>query len=477
MKAPSPHLALKTQTALALSPLLQQSLHLLTLPAVELRQAIDEALATNPLLILAEELPEAPESHGEPTSSPSASLDPTSDTLEQGSDRDPADSALEPGERYWEGATSGEAPDDETFDPYRTAATPEGLTEHLIRQAEMSPLPDHLRAPLLLLIEALDDNGYLVAPLDEIATWVDPPVNRELLEVALKILHRFDPTGVGARSLAECLLLQLAERPEGPARALAERIVSDHLALLARHDYPGLKKTLRCSDGDLKAAVALIESLDPKPGRRFATDTAPAVIPDLIVTPDGAHYQVHLNPAAYPRVVVSPLFEASIGRKSPEAWRARLTEAKQFVKQLHQRAFTLMRVGQAIVDRQSAFFRHGVTALQPLTLKAVAEMVGLHESTVSRVVAGKYLQAPNGLFELKTFFPTALATESGEAASATAIKNRIAALIASEDPHHPLSDTEIAERLAAEGIVIARRTVAKYRDSLSIPPAKLRKRL
>ena len=481
MKTLGTGLALKPQTSLTLSPQLQQSLHLLTLPAAELRQAIEEALEQNPFLIRTDEWEETATTGAEVTHAGATPAAPN-DTERVEATVPPAEASESvpddtPYDAYWEGVTPGIAPEDEPFDPYRTAVAPEGLTEHLTAQAELTLLPETVRQHVLLLIEALDDNGYLCAPLAEIAQWVDPPADTETLEVALKVLQRFDPTGVGARSLSECLLLQLAERPASPERTLAERLVRDALELLAKRDYAGLRKTLGCSEAELKAAIALVESLDPKPGRRFSTETAPTVIPDLIVTPEGDRFRVDLNPAAYPRVVVSPLYQASIGRKSPEAWRTRLAEAKQFVKQLHQRAFTLLRVGQTIVDHQADFFRYGERALQPLTLKTVAEALTLHESTISRVVAGKYLLAPNGLFELKTFFSAALATDDGDATSGAAIKSRIRALIAAEDPHRPLSDTAIADRLAAEGIVIARRTVAKYRDSLSIPPAKLRKRL
>ena len=468
-------LALKAQQTLTLSPQLEQALQLLALPAVDLRQAIDEALAKNPLLILGEELEGAtPLVAASPPVEPEAA---------DRSSNDPSNSAEEElppfaadASAYWEssGRSWGE---DEPNDPFSLIADSEGLTDHLHRQAALSSMDEALRPLVALVIEALDENGYLTTPLAELATWVDPPADEAALAQALEIVQRLEPTGVGARSLAECLLLQLAEHPQSPQRALAEAIVRDHLALLARHDYATLSRVLAVGPDDLKGAVALIERLDPKPGRPFARTTAQTILPDLLIVPDAAGWRVALNPAAYPRVVVAPYYHDQIGRKSSAEWRQLLTEAKQFVKHLEQRAITLLRVGQAIVDRQHRFFVEGDSALAPLTLREIAEAVALHESTVSRTIAGKTMLTPKGVVPLKHFFTARLTTESGAATSNAAIKSRIAALIASESPDKPLSDSEIVARLAAEGIVIARRTVAKYRDALSIPPAALRRRL
>lgn len=467
-------LSLRPQQTLALSPQLEQGLQLLAMPAVELRQAIDEALAKNPLLMLSDELDDTCSGKA-PAKPPDPSLRaPVVSEAAENTDFDAAASA-EREIAYWE--SHGGHWEEEPTDPYQLIAETEGLTEHLHRQAALTPIPEALRPAITIVIEAIDENGYLSVPLEELATWSDPPLEGTVLQEALAIVQGFDPTGVGARTLAECLLLQLADRPATPEQQLAEVVVRDHLTLLARHDYPALQKALGVDAKRLKAAVALIERLDPKPGRRYARTTAPAILPDLLAVADPAGWRVELNPAAYPRVVVAPFYHQQIGRKSPAEWRQLLTEAKQFVKQLQQRAVTLVRVGQAIVERQRDYFAHGDVALRPLTLKEIAEAVELHESTVSRAIAGKTLLSPRGVVPLKHFFATRLTTESGATTSNAAIKSRIAALIAEEPPTAPLSDTEIAARLAAEGIVIARRTVAKYRDSLSIPPAVLRRRL
>ncbi len=468
-------LTLKPQQTLTLSPQLEQSLQLLTLPAIELRQAIEEALAQNPLLILSDELDDSASSHDPPTPVATGAAEAALDAAPPASSVEPpplpADETA-----YWETATRNWE-EDEEHDPFRLIADSEGLTDHLHRQAALTAMPEALRPLVALVIEALDDNGYLTTPLPELAIWVDPPADVAALTEALAIVQRFEPTGVGARSLAECLLLQLAERPPSRERSLAEAIVREHLNLLARHDYGALAQALTVPIAELKAAVALIERLDPKPGRPFARTTAQTILPDLLVAPEAGGWRVALNPAAYPRVVVAPYYHDQIGRKSPTKWRQLLAEAKQFVKHLEQRAITLLRVGQAVVERQHRFFVEGDCALAPLTLREIAEALALHESTVSRAIAGKTMLTPKGVVPLKHFFTARLTTESGAATSNAAIKNRIAALIASESPDKPLSDSEIATRLAAEGIVIARRTVAKYRDALSIPPAALRRRL
>ncbi|MCX7946238.1 MAG: RNA polymerase factor sigma-54 [Hydrogenophilus sp.] len=479
MKSLAPTLNLKLQTTLTLSPQLQQALHLLTLPAVELQQTIHDLLERNPCLMLADELPGSPSdplSSAPEESSLSTDPSPAGGNLE---DPFPSPELDDPDESlYWEHVSNARHPDDDEIpDPLLNAPCTEDLRDELRRQAALVLAPQEIREHLYLLIEALDDDGYLRAPLEEIATWTDPPADLEILETALKLLQKFDPPGVGARTIPEALLLQLADHPVTPSRTLAEAIIRDHFDLLARHDYAQLCKRLCCSEEQLKTAVDLIQTLDPKPGLRYSAQQIHTVIPDLLVHPVEEGWRVTLNPAAYPKVVVSPLYEQQITRKSPAEWRDRLAEAKQFVKQLHQRALTLVRVGQAIVDHQADYFRHGETALKPLTLRTIAEQLELHESTVSRVVADKYLASPRGVIPLKRLFSARLATDDGADAAAAAIQSRIKAIIAAEDPRSPLSDQAIADRLAVEGIVIARRTVAKYRDLLAIPAAKLRKRL
>jgi RNA polymerase sigma-54 factor len=339
-------------------------------------------------------------------------------------------------------------------------------------------------AALNVLIESLDGDGYLADSLEDITAHLaegDDASRQALLErlqCALKWLQSLEPLGVGARDLPECLTLQLRAMPRCEAQAIAIIVCKQHLDLLARRD---LKKLLAVTGADeelLKAAQALIVSCEPKPGRPFTKAEANIVVPDVIVQKSGRGWKVVLNPDVMPKLRINDFYAQAIkgqrnGAGAPMS--ARLQEARWFMKNIQQRFDTIARVSQAIVERQKGFFSHGAIAMKPLVLREIADELGLHESTISRVTTAKYMASPMGTFELKYFFGSGLATEAGGNASSTAVRALIKQLVAAEPADKPLSDNQLAEMLAEQGITVARRTVAKYREALKIAPANLRK--
>jgi RNA polymerase sigma-54 factor len=306
-------------------------------------------------------------------------------------------------------------------------------------------------------------------------------VEAEDLAIALKHLQNLDPTGVGARSPAECLELQLLALPEAtpPGRELALRIVREHLTLLAARDYAKLKKLAGCDETSLRAAHKLIQSLNPRPGAEFAQLETRYVIADVIVRKVKNVWVASLNPDAMPRLRINRIYADILQQNRANAGQmsSQLQEARWLIKNVQQRFETIQRVSQAIVDRQRHFFDHGEVAMRPLVLREIADALGLHESTVSRVTTQKFMATPRGIFELKYFFGSHVATDTGGACSATAIRALIKQLVAAEDAKKPLSDSKISQILGQQGIVVARRTIAKYREALHIPPGNLRKSL
>jgi len=347
-------------------------------------------------------------------------------------------------------------------------------------------LSEEDRAALWALIESLDADGYLADSLEEIAArlgTVDPLEHDEVLErlqCALKWLQSLEPAGVGARSLAECLMLQLRAAPQTPAHALAADICRDHLDLLARREFKKLSAATGADEAQLRAARELIVRCDPKPGRAFGQNDASVVVPDVIVQRAGRTWKVQLNPDVMPKLRINDLYAQAIrGQRNGTAagLNARLQEARWFVKNIQQRFDTIVRVSQAIVGRQKGFFTHGAIAMKPLVLREIADELGLHESTISRVTTAKYMATPFGTFELKYFFGSSLSTDAGGNASSTAVRALLRQLVAAEDPKAPLSDGQLAQMLSEQGIQVARRTVAKYREALKIAPANLRRSL
>ncbi|HSA69544.1 MAG TPA: RNA polymerase factor sigma-54 [Burkholderiales bacterium] len=462
-----PSLQFRLSQHLTLTPQLQQSIRLLQLSTIELNQEIERMLMENPALERedGEELPVK----GGPESPPAASSSEVPETPDWPSEL----------------ATSWRGPDDDE-DGDRTHSTPDTptLRDHLRAQLSLTNLGARDRAFVEILIDALDDDGYLTQPLEEIAALLptqladDGEALVEELKIALCHLQHFEPAGVGARSPAECLTLQLKSLPEEAERALALEIVEKHLELLAARDYTRLKALTGASEDALRAAQRLIQALNPRPGSAFAKLEARYVIPDVIVKKVRNVWRASLNPDAMPRLRINRLYaELAAAARSGAGISSQLQEARWLIKNVQQRFDTILRVSQAIVDRQRHFLEHGEVAMRPLVLREIAATLGLHESTISRVTTQKFMATPRGTFELKYFFGSHVATEAGGAASSTAIRALIKQLVAAEDAKAPLSDARISQVLGEQGIVVARRTIAKYRESLQIPPVHQRKAL
>jgi len=356
--------------------------------------------------------------------------------------------------------------------------------EHLHTQLSLTKLNPRDRIFVGLLIDALDEDGYLTQPLEEIAALlpaeaeVDPESFLGELSIALQHLQHFEPPGVGARSPRECLALQLRNHADCAGCKLALEIVDKHLELLAARDYTRLKALTGADDEALRAAQRLILGLNPRPGAAFAQVEARYVIPDVTVRKVRNVWRASLNPEAMPRLRINRLYaEIAAGARSAGSLSSQLQEARWLIKNVQQRFDTILRVSQAIVDRQRHFLEHGEVAMRPLVLREIAETLSLHESTISRVTTQKYMATPRGTFELKYFFGSHVATEAGGAASSTAIRALIKQLVAAEDAKAPLSDARISQILGEQGIVVARRTIAKYREALQIPAVNQRKAL
>ncbi|UTH74580.1 RNA polymerase factor sigma-54 [Chromobacterium sp. IIBBL 290-4] len=460
-------LQLKVSQQLTLTPQLQQSIKLLQLSTLDLQAEVERFLLDNPLLEHSDEPREA----DSPSDREDAPAESAADDARDG----------DGGELLEWGGGSRAAGDDD-FDPMLNVPCQVTLREHLLAQLGEVALSDRDRAIMRLLIEELDDDGYLPVQLEELASNI--PLELELdsdeLAVGLRLLQQFDPAGVGARSLAEALELQLLRRPgQEPGHALALTIVREHLALLGNRDYARLKKTLGCGDDQLREAQTQIASLNPRPAAGFVEGEVHYVIPDISVRKRRGRWVAELNRAAMPKLRVNGLYERMLAdnRGQNGEMSGRLQEARWLVKNIQQRFDTILKVAEAIVERQQLFFEHGEVAMRPLILRDIAEEIGLHESTVSRSTSQKYLLCARGLFELKYFFGSSLETESGGECSATAIKAHIRGMVESENPAKPLSDSAIADALDKLGIQVARRTVAKYREAMQIPPVNLRKTL
>lgn len=490
-------LQLRVSQHLALTPQLQQSIRLLQLSTLELHQELEQILSENPLL---ERLDDPLDHSIRLLGDGSVSSAPTSASSGDApaSDSAPAaegESGFEAGESGGESSDSGADTDWSFDDVARTSKAPEDddarpqmeaheltLREHLLEQMRVTVQNPRDRALVELVIDALDDNGYLTEPLEEIHARLPEELEVEIEEVsmALKLLQSFDPAGVGARDASECLALQIRRMPRVPmvTRRTALQIVEKHLQLFAQRDFNKLKKALDCDEEDLREAQVVIRQCNPHPGATFASDASDYVVPDVIVKRGKNGWQVMLNHDVMPRLRVNALYANILKQSKGEgSMSSQLQEAKWLIKNMRQRFDTILRVAQAIVDRQRNFFSHGAVAMRPLVLREIADTLGLHESTISRVTTQKYMLTPHGMFELKYFFGSHVATDAGGEASSTAIRALIKQLIGAEDPKNPFSDSRIAEMLAEQGMVVARRTVAKYREALKIPPVNLRKSL
>jgi RNA polymerase sigma-54 factor len=475
-----PSLQLRISQQLALTPQLQQSIKLLQLSTLELNTEIEKMLVENPLLER-EDGDYNAESWGHTADIAPASAPET----QSGAEAAPApnerpDSGFEDNLTEWGGSGSGAPRDDDDdadFQEFRAAET--SLRDHLESQIGLILLSDRDRELVRFLVEALDENGYLTQPLEELLALLpeEAEVELEELQIALNHLQQLDPTGVGARSPSECLVLQLRAGPQDAIQALAITIASKYLELLAARDFARLKRVLGCSDNMLREAHQRICALDPHPCSRFAAFDVRYVVPDVIVRKVRGQWTAMLNPDAMPKLRINQLYAGILQqqRGAGASLAGQLQEARWMIKNVQQRFDTILRVSQTIVDRQRQFFDYGDVAMRPLTLREIAEQLELHESTISRVTTQKYMATPRGILELKYFFGSHVATESGGACSATAIRALIRQLVGAEDRKKPLSDARIAELLGQQGIVVARRTIAKYREALNIPPVSQRK--
>ncbi len=472
--AMKPTLQFRLSQHLTLTPQLQQSIRLLQLSTIELNQEIERMLADNPLL-------EREDVEGDAQSAFTPPRDTTQSAAEAATQ-----AADEPAERRDDWPAEIVTPawrgdDDEDGD--RTFAAPDlpTLRDHLNQQLTLTGIGERDRALVALLIDVLDEDGYLTQPLEEIAALfsAEAQVDLEELAIALKHLQNLEPAGVGARSPAECLLLQLRTMGDHPACALATQIAARHLELLAGRDYARLRALTGAQEEALRAAQKLIQSLNPRPGAAFARVETRYMIPDVIVRKHRSVWRASLNPEAMPRLRINRMYAdlAGSARNGSSALASQLQEARWLIKNVQQRFDTILRVSQAIVDRQRHFFEHGEVAMRPMVLREIAETLGLHESTISRVTTQKFMATPRGTFELKYFFSSHLATDAGGATSSTAIRALIRQLVGAENARAPLSDARIAQILGQQGIVVARRTIAKYRESLQIPPVNQRKSL
>jgi len=481
-----PSLQLKLSQHLTLTPQLQQSIKLLQLSTIELNQEIERFLLENPMLEREEGegefLPaaastpseqshqEAPQGEG-PAESGSEALQ------HEGGEGSSEDESID-----WSSVGTGassRSEDDEDVDYQEFQAAGISLRDHLDQQIALSPLSDHDRALVRFIVEALDDDGYLHQPLEELLELLPPESGIELedLSIALHHVQNLEPAGIGARSPQECLALQLRTLPDCATRALALEVATKHLELLAERNFAKLKKLTGSDDESLRAAHALICSLDPHPGSRYSTSETRYVLPDVVVRKVRGRWSVSLNQDAMPRLRINRLYASLLqqNRGQGGGLGGQLQEARWLIRNVQQRFDTILRVSQAIVDQQRQFFDHGPVAMRPLTLREIADQLELHESTISRVTTQKYMATPRGVFELKYFFGSHVATDTGGAASSTAIRALIRQLVEAEDSKKPLSDAKIAEILGQQGIVVARRTIAKYRESLNIPPVSMRK--
>ncbi len=517
-----PSLQLRLSQHLALTPQLQQSIRLLQLSTLELHQEVGQMLDQNPFLEAEDEnalgaydtpperqaadrpgddSSDSGSSNADPLDSAEGTADGASEIRaddfgsteredwENGTEREDFDGIREtPSSSSSSASGSGEGDDSELHD--RSSASG-SLQDHLRDQVGGMRMSDDDRAAVLVLIESLDVDGYLADELSEIAARLAEMLELQAVEaldelqdrlrLALKWLQSLEPIGVGARSLSECLVLQLRHLRACPARQLALVISERHLELLARRDMKRLTAATGADEDLVREAQALIKACEPKPGRAFAPEDNHVVVPDVVVRKTGRGLSVVLNPDVMPKLRINDLYAQAVkGARSANgspAMSARLQEARWFVKNIQQRFDTILRVSKAIAERQKAFFTHGAIAMKPLVLREIADELELHESTISRVTTAKYMATPQGTFELKYFFGSSLNTDAGGNASSTAVRALILQLVGSEDAIKPLSDSQLSEMLEEQGIQVARRTVAKYREALKIAPASLRKQI
>ncbi len=462
-----PALQLKLSQQLTMTPQLQQAIRLLQLPVMELQTQIQQALEENVMLEVEE--PETAEHEAAEAPEP----------------QDAADDGVEPvAEAEWEDSQkvgpseSAKTPDTPTNLEYADRSG-ETLADHLLWQLELENLDERQTSIGRGIVDAINDDGYLTDDLDTIRATLAPDwlVSLEEIAAVLERVQTFDPAGVGARSISECILLQLGQLdPVTPGLDVARAIASEHLELVAEHQYGILKRQLKVDDEALEAGLAVLRSCHPRPGSTVYAPASDYVIPDVFVRRVDGNWTVELNDAMAPKLKVNQLYAGSLGRgEEYSALKAQLQEARWLIRSLEIRNETLLKVALTIVQRQTEFLDHGEEHMKPMVLRDVAEAIEMHESTVSRVTTNKYMHTPRGVFEFRFFFSSHVAGEEGEQSS-TAVRAKIRKLVSSEDPDKPLSDNQIVRLLSEDGVKVARRTVAKYREGMKIPSSSDRRR-
>lgn len=492
-------LHLKLGQQLTMTPQLQQAIRLLQLSTLDLNQEIQQALEENPMLELEDEFGEGSQLNGaeHETLSASASDGPMEDPERSANATEvTADADFEPTmpddlpvDTQWEDIMPSSAPssagsDSQDMDFDSVNGNVESLHEHLLWQLNLTRMSEQDRLIALTIIDTIDDAGRLTSPLEDLLELFPPEeeVGIEELTAVLHALQQFEPAGVFAADLSECLLLQLRQLPpDTPWIEQARVLINRHCNQLAGGDYAQIMRRMKLPEDDLRSVLRLVKSLDPFPGKRIGADDTEYIVPDVYVTRSEGTWVVQLNLDSAPKLRINDHYAGMIKRADNSAdnnyLRDNLQEARWFLKSLQSRNETLMKVASEIVRRQRNFLQYGEEAMRPLVLADIAEAVEMHESTISRVTTRKYMHTPRGIFELKYFFSSHVATTAGGACSSTAIRALIRKLIAAENPRKPLSDSKLAELLEDQGIQVARRTIAKYRDTLLIPPSNERKRL
>jgi RNA polymerase sigma-54 factor len=489
------HLQLGQQ--LKMTPQLQQAIRLLQLSALDLRQEIQDTVESNPLLEMEDEADsfaadgevETPSQQGDRAELDLDATDNFADDLQVDTDWDD----IYPGSSgSGSGSGSGSSGTDEDGDSWEARnASPESFQQHLLWQLNLTPMSEADRAIAEAIIDALDERGYLIETLEDIRAAVQPlglkpddplfPEDDEIVAVLHRLQH-FDPPGVAARDLSECLSIQLNMLDEEtPWRRQALQLVNQHLGLLESRDFDTLRRRMNLTDEQLAEVMRLIRGLNPAPGELVSDSSPEYIVPDVVVSRRGKRWLVELNPESMPKVRINDHYAGMIRHTRREEdgsyLKAQLQEAKWFLKSLQSRNETLLKVATRIVEVQQGFFEYGEEAMKPLVLAEIADAVGMHESTISRVTNQKYMHTPKGVFELKYFFSSHVGTDGGGECSSTAIRAIIKKLVAAEDARKPLSDNKLADLLNEQGIQVARRTVAKYREAMRIPASSDRKRL
>ncbi|MGY0217267.1 RNA polymerase factor sigma-54 [Endozoicomonadaceae bacterium StTr2] len=501
-----PSLVMKMGQQLTMTPQLQQAIKLLQLSTLDLHQEVQHALESNPMLELESEGLERDNQNNNdeaafdiPETPPNAPVDasaattattqetttepqPDSEWADKIPDELPVDTAWDD---IYQPATSSSISEDREFDITARTGGQQSLRDHLEWQLNLIPLSEKDNLIGIAIIDDIDSRGYLASAVEQLAESFDPSleIEPEEIEAVLKLVQQFDPPGIGGRDLQECLTLQLRQLPDDePFKDIALTVTEKYLSLLGGRDYKQLLRKLRISEADLGAAVRLIQTLNPKPGTSIESDEPEYIIPDVVVKKQKeGFWTVELNGEAMPRLRINNDYASLIKRADSSRdntyMKNQLQEARWLLKSLQSRNETLMKVATCIVEQQQAFLDYGEEAMKPMVLHDIAEAVGMHESTISRVTTQKYMHTPRGIFELKYFFSSHVSTSSGGECSSTAIRAIIKKLVAAENPKKPLSDNKIATLLSEQGIKVARRTIAKYRESMNIPPSNERKRL